>query len=161
MSGMFPNIGVPKLKTKIYDTLPGLIIGVAVDTEHGLTAPVIRNADRKGTAVVGRELAEKTERARARKRTRKDISGGTFPITNSGMYGVESFVPIINPPECAIPAVGAVIRQPVVGDRDEVEVRPVCSLTLVFDHRIVDGAPAARFVQRIKEMIEHAGGYIQ
>jgi pyruvate dehydrogenase E2 component (dihydrolipoamide acetyltransferase) len=131
-------------------------VGVAVDTEHGLMVPVIRNADRKGIAAISGELAEKAERARARKSTREDISEGTFTVTNLGMYGVESFVPIINPPECAILAVGAILRRPVaVKDRDAVEVRPVCALTLVFDHRIVDGAPAARFLQKVKELIEN------
>jgi pyruvate dehydrogenase E2 component (dihydrolipoamide acetyltransferase) len=131
-------------------------IGVAVDTEHGLTVPVIRNADRKGVAAISGELAAKAERARARKSTRDDVSGGTFTVTNLGMYGVESFVPVINPPECAILAVGAIRRQPVAArDRDAVELRPVCALTLVFDHRVVDGAPAARFLQRVKEMIEN------
>jgi pyruvate dehydrogenase E2 component (dihydrolipoamide acetyltransferase) len=137
-------------------------VGVAVDTEHGLTVPVIRNADRKGIAALSRELAEKAERARARKSTREDISGGTFTVTNLGMYGVESFVPVINPPECAILAVGAILRRPVAaGDRDAVEVRPVCEITLVFDHRMVDGAPAARFLRKVKELMDDPGWCVE
>jgi pyruvate dehydrogenase E2 component (dihydrolipoamide acetyltransferase) len=133
-------------------------IGVAVDTERGLIVPVVHGADRKDVHEISKELQQMVERARSGKSTRDDLTGGTFTLTNLGMFEVESFIPIINPPECAIMAVGSIVREPaVVDDSDTVEIRPKVKLSLVFDHRLVDGAPAARFLQRVKELIE-AGG---
>ncbi len=130
-------------------------IGVAVDSERGLLVPVIRDADRKDVLTIADESRAKVERAKAGRSTREDISNGTFTVTNLGMFDVESFVPIINPPQCAILAVGSIVREPsVVDDNDSVSVRPVMRLSLVWDHRIVDGAPAAQFLQRIKQLIE-------
>lgn len=130
-------------------------VGVAVDTERGLFVPVIHGADKKDISAISSELQQKIERVRSGKSTREDISGGTFTMTNLGMFDVESFIPIINPPECAILAVGSFVREPVVvDDKDTVSVRPVVKLSLVWDHRIVDGAPAAQFLQHIKQLIE-------
>jgi pyruvate dehydrogenase E2 component (dihydrolipoamide acetyltransferase) len=130
-------------------------IGVAVDTERGLVVPVIRHADQKGAIAISEDFRSKMERARAGKSTLEDLSGGTFTITNLGMFEIEAFVPIINPPECAILATGAIMREPVVVDEvDTIQVRPRIQLCLVWDHRIVDGAPAARFLRRIKQLIE-------
>ena len=137
-------------------------IGVAADTDHGLVVLVIRDADKKDVDAISGEFNTKLDRARQRKSLMEDVTNGTFTITNLGMYGVESFVPIINPPECAILAVGSIVRQPVVlAKSDTIAVRPVCTLTLVFDHRIIDGAPAARFLQRIKEIIENPERHIE
>ena len=130
-------------------------IGVAVDTERGLLVPVINNADKKDVKSIADEARQKIERARTGRSTMEDMSGGTFTLTNLGMFDVESFVPIINPPECAILAVGSIVREPaVIDESDTVSVRPFMRLSLVWDHRIVDGAPAARFLQRIKQLIE-------
>lgn len=130
-------------------------IGVAVETERGLMVPVIHGADRKDIVTISKELQQKIERARKAKSSREDITGGTFTVTNLGMFDVESFIPIINPPECAILAVGAIVRKPVaVDDKDTVAVRPIVQLSLVFDHRLIDGAPAARFLQRVKRLVE-------
>jgi pyruvate dehydrogenase E2 component (dihydrolipoamide acetyltransferase) len=130
-------------------------IGVAIDTERGLVVPTIRQADRKGVLAISEDFRAKLDRARAGKSVLEDLSGGTFTITNLGMLDIEGFVPVINPPECAILAIGSMIREPVVVDeKDTVEVRPMAQLCLVFDHRIVDGAPAARFLKRIKQLIE-------
>lgn len=130
-------------------------IGVAVDSGKGLMVPVIRNANKKGVLEISEELRSKAERVKNGKGTVDDLTGGTFTITNLGMFEIEQFTPVINPPECCILAVGAVIREPVAADdSDRIEIRSRMQMTLVFDHRIVDGAPAARFLQRIKCLME-------
>jgi len=135
--------------------LKDINIGVAVDSEKGLMVPVIHNANKKGVIEISEELRSKIDRVKSGKGSVDDLTGGTFTITNLGMFEIEQFAPVINPPECCILAVGAVIREPVVvDDSDRIEVRSRIQLTLVFDHRIVDGAPAARFLQRIKHLIE-------
>jgi pyruvate dehydrogenase E2 component (dihydrolipoyllysine-residue acetyltransferase) len=128
-------------------------IGVATTTEHGLIVPVIRNADRKTLQEIDVMIKELAEKARMGKLTKDELSGGTFTITNLGMYGVEFFTPIINPPEAAILGVGAIHEKPVVID-GKVEVKPVLMLSLSYDHRVVDGAPAADFLHKVKEKIE-------
>jgi len=129
-------------------------VGVAVATERGLIVPVIYNADRKtleGIASVSKELIEKTKQG---KLTKEELTGGTFTITNLGMYGVDVFTPIINPPETAILGVGRVVERPVVVDK-QIVVRSVMQLSLTFDHRVVDGAPAAEFLQKVKQAMEN------
>ncbi len=128
-------------------------VGVAVATEKGLIVPVIRNADKKELKEISLALKELVEKARAGKLTREEMSGGTFTITNLGMFGVDIFTPIINPPETAILGVGRVIKQPAVVDK-EILAKPVMRLSLSFDHRVVDGVPAAQFLQKIKQTLE-------
>jgi len=128
-------------------------IGAAVDTERGLIVPVIKNADRKGAGQIGAELRAFAESGRAGMLTPDDMSGGVFTITNLGMFEIEQFDAIINPPECAILAVGAIVRAPAVCG-DEIVISSRMQLTLSFDHRVVDGAPAARFLQRVKHLVE-------
>lgn len=101
------------------------------------------------TAVVG----ARAEKARQAKLTKDDLSGGTFTITNLGMYEVDFFTSIINPPEAAIPAIGKITQKPVIIN-SKIEIRPTLMLSLSYDHRIIDGAPAAQFLQRIKQKIE-------
>jgi pyruvate dehydrogenase E2 component (dihydrolipoamide acetyltransferase) len=134
-------------------------VALAVDTERGLLVPVVRDADRKGLAEVARELREVVERARAGKALPDELGGSTFTITNLGMYEIDAFTPIINLPEAAILGVGRIKARPaVVADRGrpggEICVRQMMWLSLTFDHRLVDGAPAARFFQYIKSLIE-------
>jgi len=137
------------------EMLDDINIGVAVDTEKGLMVPVIHNADKKGLIDISRVLKEKAQRAQSGKAASDDITGGTFTITNLGMYEIEQFTPIINPPECAILAVGAISKEAAVSkETGQLVIMDMMSLTLVFDHRIVDGAPAAKFLQRIKHLIE-------
>jgi pyruvate dehydrogenase E2 component (dihydrolipoamide acetyltransferase) len=128
-------------------------LGLAVDSERGLLVPVVRSAERltvKGFALAFRDLVE---RARGAKCQPDELTGGTFTITNMGMFGVDSFTPIINLPECAILGVGRIRPVPaVVGG--EVVVRQTMWLSLTVDHRLVDGAPAARFLQGIVRYIE-------
>lgn len=130
-------------------------VGVAVATEDGLVAPVIHNADKKELEEIDAAIKDLTEKARQGKLAREDLTGGTFTITNLGMYGVEFFMPIINPPEAAILAVGRVVEKPVVVDR-KIEIKPMMMLSLSYDHRIVDGAPASEFLRKIKEKLEKA-----
>jgi pyruvate dehydrogenase E2 component (dihydrolipoamide acetyltransferase) len=129
-------------------------VGLAVATEHGLIVPVIHNADRKSLKEIDTAVKELTEKARQGKLTKEEMTGGTFTVTNLGMYGVEFFTPIINPPEAAILGVGKITEKPVVVD-GKVEVKPIIALSLSYDHRIVDGAPAAGFLLKVKEKIEN------
>ena len=128
-------------------------VGVAVATENGLVVPVIHDADRKSFAEIDALLRELTDKAKLGKLSREDVSGGTFTVTNLGMYGVDWFSPIINPPEAAILGVGRIVEKPVAVD-GKVMVKPVMMLSLSYDHRIVDGAPAAQFLQTVQKRIE-------
>ena len=128
-------------------------IGIAVEAERGLLVPVLRHVDQKEVAPLQEEYTALTERALQGKSTLADMEGGTFTITNLGSLEIEQFMPIINVPECAILGVGAIIKKPVVIN-DLIGIRPMLALTLAFDHRLVDGAPAARFLQRVKHLIE-------
>jgi pyruvate dehydrogenase E2 component (dihydrolipoamide acetyltransferase) len=134
--------------------LPTVNLGMAVDTERGLLVPVIRDAGRKGLRAFGTEFRALVERARVAKSLPDDLTGGTFTITNLGMYDVDAFTPIINLPEAAILGAGRIQLKAVVQD-GEVVARQMWTLSLVFDHRVVDGAPAARFLQRIKQLVEN------
>jgi len=132
----------------------GIHVGVAVDTPAGLNVAVLKNADQKTIPMLSDELARMAEDAKASRLGPEASSGGTFTVTNLGMFGIEQFTPIINPPECCILSVGA-IRREFVPDADGLPVvEQRFSITLVFDHRIVDGAPAAKFLRDVKEMIE-------
>jgi pyruvate dehydrogenase E2 component (dihydrolipoamide acetyltransferase) len=128
-------------------------VALAVDTERGLLVPVVRDADRKGMAEFAAELRDVIERARAGTALPDELSGSTFTITNLGMFEIDAFTPIINLPEAAILGVGRIKDCAVVVDR-EIAVRKMMWLSLTFDHRLVDGAPAARFLQRVKQYIE-------
>jgi len=128
-------------------------VGVAVATEKGLVVPVIHNADKKLLNDIASALRLLVEKAREGKLTKEDLTGGTFTITNLGMYGVDVFIPIINPPETAILGVGRVSEKPVVVN-DEITTKPTMHFSLSFDHRIVDGVPAAQFLQRVKQILE-------
>ncbi len=127
-------------------------IGVGVALEDGLIVPVIRNADRLKLAEIDRELKRLAAAARAGTLTVDEVTGGTFTISNLGMYGIDAFTPIINPPEAAILGVGRIIEKPAVY-RGQVAVRSLMTLSLTFDHRIVDGAPAAAFLQTLAAML--------
>jgi pyruvate dehydrogenase E2 component (dihydrolipoamide acetyltransferase) len=128
-------------------------IGIAVDAERGLLVPVLDQVDKKEVTALQDEYAALTERASSGKSTLADLEGGTFTITNLGSLEIEQFMPAINVPECAILGVGAIVKKPVVVN-EQIEIRPVMSLTLAFDHRLVDGAPAAKFLQRVKHLVE-------
>ncbi|HEY8292416.1 MAG TPA: dihydrolipoamide acetyltransferase family protein [Thermomicrobiales bacterium] len=131
-------------------------IGIAVDTERGLLVPVIRDAHAKSIQTIAAESAQLIGQARAGKAARDALLGGTFTITNLGMYGIDAFTPIINLPECAILGIGRIVARPVVVDEEAetVAVRKMIALSLTFDHRVVDGAPAARFLKRVTQFVE-------
>jgi pyruvate dehydrogenase E2 component (dihydrolipoamide acetyltransferase) len=128
-------------------------IGLAVDTERGLLVPVVRDADQLKLAELAAETHALIERARAGRSTPRDLSGGTFTVTNLGMFGIDVFTPIINLPECAILGVGRISLQPVLAG-DRVVGRQLVWLSLAFDHRLVNGGPAARCLQRIVQLVE-------
>jgi len=129
-------------------------IGVATAVEDGLLVPVVRNADRKTLAEIALEVERLAEKVRKGELSGKELAGGTFTISNLGMYGVDIFIPIINPPECAILGIGKISKKPVVVN-DRVEIRSTISLSLSFDHRIIDGAIAAKFLQTLKDKLEN------
>lgn len=135
---------------KVYEDIN---VGVAVATEKGLIVPVVHNADRLSLKEISSVVKSLVEKAREGKLTKEDLTGGTFTVTNLGMYGVDFFIPIINPPETAILGVGRVAEKPVVVDKIVV-VKPVMNLSLAYDHRVVDGAPAAQFLKRVKQLLE-------
>jgi pyruvate dehydrogenase E2 component (dihydrolipoamide acetyltransferase) len=132
-------------------------MGIAVDAERGLLVPVVRDAQAKSVQQIASASAQLIAQARAGKSVPADLSGSTFTITNLGMYDIDAFTPIINLPECAILGIGRIIARPVVIDEqaETVAVRKMMALSLTFDHRVVDGAPAARFLKRIKQFVEH------
>lgn len=128
-------------------------IGLAVDAERGLLVPVLRDVDRKGLGQIAAESKALTERARAGLCPPDELKGGTFTLTNLGMFGIDAFTPIINLPECAILGVGRIKTEP-AWVTDHTEPRQRVWLSLTFDHRLVDGGPAARFLQTVVKFVE-------
>jgi pyruvate dehydrogenase E2 component (dihydrolipoamide acetyltransferase) len=128
-------------------------IALAVDTEAGLVTPVIRNVPVKTVRQIAAETLRLVERALARQLTPDEMAGGTFTITNLGMYNIDAFTPIINLPQCAILGVGRIARRPAEW-QGELALRYRVTLSLTFDHRVVDGAPAARFLDTIRQYVE-------
>jgi pyruvate dehydrogenase E2 component (dihydrolipoamide acetyltransferase) len=129
-------------------------IGVAVATENGLVVVVLREADKKSINEIASTLRELIEKAKQGKLSKGETTGGTFTISNLGMYGVDLFMPIINPPETAILGVGKIVEKP-VAINGEVKVKPLMTLSLAYDHRVVDGVPAAQFLSKIKQILEY------
>jgi pyruvate dehydrogenase E2 component (dihydrolipoamide acetyltransferase) len=129
-------------------------IGFAVALDDGLITPVIRNCDRKSLGQIAREVRELSQRARDRKLTPDEYSNGTFNVSNLGMFGIEEFAAIINPPQAAVLAVGAVLQKPVVKE-GEITVGHRLKMTLSCDHRIVDGAVGAVFLRDVKYLLEN------
>lgn len=129
-------------------------VGVAVSLDDGLIVPVIRAAEKKSIREIRTALVDLGTRARAGKLLPDEISGGTFTVTNLGMFGTDHFTPIINPPESAILAVCRTVEKPVV-QNGQIVVRPMCNCVLGFDHRLIDGAVGARFMERFRELMEN------
>lgn len=147
----------PRLNATLTDAgievLSEVHIGVAVALEDGLLVPVVRNADTARLSEISEQIRDFAERARNQQLTPGELQGGTFTLTNLGNFGVDAFTPIINPPESGILGVGRILKKPVVHE-DEIVVRSMLTLSLTFDHRVIDGAPAAAFLQTVS-------GYIQ
>jgi pyruvate dehydrogenase E2 component (dihydrolipoamide acetyltransferase) len=132
---------------------PTANIGIAVAAPQGLVVPVVRSVERLSLAEVGAARADVVGRARESRLTTQDLADGTFTISNLGMYGIEQFVAVLNPPQAAILAVGATVDTPVVRN-GAVEVRPTMTMTLTVDHRAVDGATGADFLRTVKQFLE-------
>jgi pyruvate dehydrogenase E2 component (dihydrolipoamide acetyltransferase) len=130
-------------------------IGVAVALENGLIVPVVKNADQKGISKIAVESNDLVIKAREERLTSAEVKGGTFTISNLGPFGVEQFNAIINPPEAAILAIGATTSEVVALPEGAIAVRPIMRITLSADHRIVDGAVAARFISDLKTTLEN------
>jgi len=128
-------------------------MGVAVALEDGLIVPVIRDAGTKALGEIARERADLAARAQAGTLDIEDVEGGTFTITNLGSFGADSFTPIVNPPQCAILGAGRIVEKPVATPKGKMRTRPTMWLSLTFDHRVVDGAPAARFLAALGERL--------
>ena len=147
----------PRLNATLTDEgihlLSDINIGVAVALDDGLVVPVLRNADKVRLSEISEQVRSSAERARNNQLTPSELQGGSFTITNLGNFGIDAFTPIINPPESAILGVGRILKKPVVHN-DEITIRSMLTLSLTFDHRVIDGAPAAQFLQTV-------AGYIQ
>lgn len=129
-------------------------VGVAVAIEDGLITPVVRAADQKSLSQIAAEVRELAERARSKRLKPEEYTGATFSISNLGMFGIDEFTAVINPPEGAILAVGAMTPKPVVRD-NEIVVRQIMRVTMSCDHRVIDGATGAKFLQTFKKILEN------
>ena len=129
-------------------------IAVAVSVEDGLFTPIIRDADEKSLSNLSKEMKELAEKARSKKLMPSEYQGGSFSISNLGMFGVDDFDAVINPPHGAILAVGRGLKKPIVNDDDTISVANVMSLTLSVDHRVIDGALGADLLQSIAKYLE-------
>jgi pyruvate dehydrogenase E2 component (dihydrolipoamide acetyltransferase) len=134
--------------------LEQISVGIAVALEEGLIVPVVQNTDKKSLKEIAQEARALAEKARAGKLTLEEVSGGTFTVSNLGMYGVDGFTPIINSPQIGILGVGRIVEKPVIY-RGEVAKRSMMVLSLTFDHRIIDGAPAGAFLQTVADLLAH------
>ena len=135
---------------------PAVHMGVAVALEDGLIVPVIRDAGSRSLAEIARDRADLAAKAQAGTLSLEEVEGGTFTISNLGSFGADAFTPIVNPPQCAILGIGRIVDKP-VAVAGRVEVRPMVWLSLTFDHRIVDGAPAARFLRELGDRLGTPG----
>jgi len=135
--------------------MPEVNVGMAVALETGLIVPVIPQADRKGLAQIGAEVHDLTARARAGQLRPQDVADGTFTVSNLGMFGIDHFTAIINPPQVAILAVARIDKRFVPDENDQPVLKPLMTMTLSVDHRVVDGAVAARFMQSLREALEN------
>jgi 2-oxoglutarate dehydrogenase E2 component (dihydrolipoamide succinyltransferase) len=139
----------------VYHNEINIGIAVALDGGNGLIVPVIRNADEKNVVGLQRSIVDLATRARSRQLKPDEVAGGTFSITNFGSFGSLFATPVINQPQVAILGVGAVEKMPVVVDGDAIAVRSICYLALTFDHRLIDGAMADQFCQKVKSVLEN------
>ncbi|MDI3534611.1 MAG: hypothetical protein PWQ82_976 [Thermosediminibacterales bacterium] len=147
------------INSRIYENkiqlLKQINIGLAVALDNGLIVPVIKDADKKSLAEIAKESKQLINKARNNKLTPDEISGGTFTISNLGMYDIINFTAIINQPESAILAVGKIQDRPIVTSEKQIEIRPMMNITLSSDHRIIDGAEGAKFLRTVKDILEN------
>jgi pyruvate dehydrogenase E2 component (dihydrolipoamide acetyltransferase) len=129
-------------------------VGVAVAAQDALVVPVVHDADQKSLGEISRQALRLIERVRDGEITPPELSGGTFSVSNLGMFGIERFTAIVNPPQAAIMSVGALMKKPAVDDRGRVVARDLMTLTLICDHRILYGADGAKFLAQVRELLE-------
>jgi pyruvate dehydrogenase E2 component (dihydrolipoamide acetyltransferase) len=149
----FPMVNASWAGDKIV-THGDINLGVAVSLPDGLITPVVRNADRKGVLEISREVKDLAARAREKKLRPEEFTGSTFTTSNLGMFDVSEFTAIINPPDSAILAIGAVQKVPVV-DGDKIRIGQRMKVTLSSDHRVIDGALAAQFLKEVRRLLEN------
>jgi pyruvate dehydrogenase E2 component (dihydrolipoamide acetyltransferase) len=131
-------------------------IATAVDTDAGLLAPVIRDVDHLTVRQIAEQSRELIEKGRAGRLTQKHLEGGTFTVSNLGMFGIDAFTPILSPSQAGVLGVGRIVEEPVVRN-GQIQVGHTLTLSLTFDHRVIDGAPAARWLQRLSERLVTIG----
>jgi len=148
----FPAVNTMLLGQELR-TMSEVNVGFAVVSGDDLLVPVIRNADRLSIADISKSAKTLIERARGEALTTREMSGGTFTVSNLGMYDVDLFAPVINPPETAILGVGRIVPKLIILG-ESMAIRQMTTLTLVFDHRVIDGVLAAKFLQRVKQLLE-------
>jgi pyruvate/2-oxoglutarate dehydrogenase complex dihydrolipoamide acyltransferase (E2) component len=148
----FPHMNA-RLENDAIVQLEEINVGLAVQAEQGLVVPVVAGADGLTIEKIQKKIEELVDKVQSSRATPDDFTGGTFTVTNLGAYGIDAFTPIINPGQTAILGVGRITERAVVLG-GKVEVRPTCVLSLTFDHRLVDGAPAAEFLNNLKDSIE-------
>lgn len=139
---------------EVIQQLTNVDVGVAVAIEDGLITPIVRDADQKGLAEIGAEVRELAERARHKRLKPEEYTGGSITVSNLGMFGIDSFIAVLNPPQAAILAVGKVEPKVVVRDGQMV-IHQMMSITLSGDHRVIDGAVGAQYLQELKGLLEH------
>ncbi|GMU62314.1 MAG: dihydrolipoamide acetyltransferase component of pyruvate dehydrogenase complex [Myxococcaceae bacterium] len=139
---------------EVIQQLTNVDVGVAVAIEDGLITPIVRDADQKGLAEIGAEVRELAERAKHQRLKPEEYTGGSITVSNLGMFGIDSFIAVLNPPQAAILAVGKVEPKVVVRDGQMV-IRQMMSITLSGDHRVIDGAVGAQYLQELKGLLEH------
>jgi pyruvate dehydrogenase E2 component (dihydrolipoamide acetyltransferase) len=135
-------------------------IGIAVDTPRGLLVPVLRNVSGKKIMELYEEAEDLLKRALAGKSLPEELKGGTFTITSLGTQEIDFFTPLINPPECAVLGVGRLNKEIIVDEYDNYIIRTMLPLSLTFDHRLIDGATAARFLKQVKKNIEEPFSFL-
>ncbi len=148
----------PRMNSRLTDdaiiSVAEINVGMAVALDEGLIVPVIRDADHKALREIAGETSELVERARTGKLKLDDVSGGTFTITNLGGFGIDTFTPILNLGETGILGIGRIIEKPAIY-RGEIAKRSMLALSLTFDHRIIDGVPAAAFLQTVIDIFNY------
>jgi pyruvate dehydrogenase E2 component (dihydrolipoamide acetyltransferase) len=145
------NSSIENDQVNIYEDIN---ISIAIDTPDGLVAPAVFNVDRKNVPEISNEIKRLTENAKAGNLKLTELVGGTFTITNLGAFGVEAFIPLVNPSQTAILGLGTTSVKPIVTD-NKVTVASMVTLSLVFDHRVVDGVPASLFLKEVKNLLEN------
>jgi pyruvate dehydrogenase E2 component (dihydrolipoamide acetyltransferase) len=148
----------PRMNSRIaereIELLGRINVGVAVSLDDGLIVPVVFDADRKSLSEIAAATAALAERARAGRLTLEEVTGGTFTVSNLGVWGVDAFTPILNPGETGILGVGRIVEKPAIHE-GEISRRSMMTLSLTFDHRVMDGAPAAAFLHDVIELLNH------